>query len=53
VNKILFWKTTLQIRNNYLIKAIETKSQAHYHLGNDLEKQVVVAKYFNPTGAGT
>ncbi len=34
-------------------KAIEAKAQAQYHLGNDLEKQVVVAKFFNPTCAGT
>jgi len=33
-------------------KAIEAKAQAQYHLGNDLEKQVVVAKFFNPTGSG-
>jgi hypothetical protein len=34
-------------------KAIEAKAQAQYPLGSDLEKQVVVAKFFNPTGAGT
>jgi len=34
-------------------KAIEAKAQAQFHLGNDLEKQVVVAKFFNPTGSGT
>ena len=34
-------------------KAIETKAQAQFRLGSDIEKQVVVAKYFNPTGAGT
>lgn len=34
-------------------KAIEAKAQAQFPLGNDLEKQVVVAKFFNPTGAGT
>ena len=36
-----------------LTKAIEDKAQAQFHIGNDLEKQVVVAKFFNPTGAGT
>lgn len=34
-------------------KAIEAKAQAQFPLGNDLEKQVVVAKLFNPSGAGT
>jgi len=34
-------------------KAIEAKAQAQYHLGSDLEKQVVVAKFFNPAGSGT
>ncbi|HEY5536609.1 MAG TPA: DUF2958 domain-containing protein [Ignavibacteria bacterium] len=34
-------------------KAIEAKAQAQFQLGNDLEKQVVVAKFFNPTGSGT
>jgi hypothetical protein len=35
------------------IKEIEKKAQAQFHLGSDLKKQVVVAKFFNPTGAGT
>jgi len=34
-------------------KEIERIAQAQYHLGADLEKQVIVAKYFNPQGAGT
>jgi len=34
-------------------KAIEAKAQAQFPLGSDLEKQVVVAKFFDPTGAGT
>jgi hypothetical protein len=34
-------------------KAIEAKAQSQFPLGNDLEIQVVVAKFFNPTGAGT
>jgi hypothetical protein len=34
-------------------KEIEAKAQAQYPLGNDMEKQVIVAKFFNPTGAGT
>lgn len=34
-------------------KAIEAKAQAQFPLGNDLEKQVVVAKFFNSTGSGT
>ena len=34
-------------------KEIEEKAQAQYPLGSDLEKQLVVAKFFNPTGAGT
>jgi hypothetical protein len=34
-------------------KEIESKAQAQYPLGADMEKQKVVAKFFNPTGAGT
>ena len=34
-------------------KAIEAKAQEQFPLGNYLEKQVVVAKFFNPTGCGT
>ena len=34
-------------------KAIETKAQAQFYLGADMEKQVIVAKFFNPSGAGT
>ena len=34
-------------------KVIEAKAQAQFYIGSDLEKQVVVAKFFNPTGAGT
>ena len=34
-------------------KEIERKAQAQFHLGSDLEKQQVVAKFFNPQGAGT
>lgn len=34
-------------------KEIEKKAQAQYPLGSDLENQMVVAKFFNPTGAGT
>lgn len=34
-------------------KEIEAKAQEQYPKGNDLESQVIVAKYFNPTGSGT
>jgi len=34
-------------------KKIEDKAKSQFHLGSDLEKQVVVAKFFNPMGAGT
>lgn len=34
-------------------KAIEAKARSQFPLGSDLEKQVVVAKFFNPTGLGT
>lgn len=34
-------------------KDIEAKAQEQYPKGNDLESQVVVAKFFNPTGVGT
>ena len=38
---------------NLFTKEIETKAQEQYPKGNDLESQVVVAKFFNPTGIGT
>ncbi len=28
-------------------KAITAKAQAQFHLGTDMEKQVIVAKFFN------
>jgi len=34
-------------------KEIEAKAMSQFHLGSDLQKQVVVAKFFNPIGAGT
>ena len=34
-------------------KEIEAKAQAQYKYGADMEKQVIVAKFFNPAGAGT
>ena len=34
-------------------KEIEEKAQPQFSRGNELESQVVVAKFFNPTGAGT
>lgn len=34
-------------------KEIEKKAQAQFSKGSELESQVVVAKFFNPTGAGT
>ena len=34
-------------------KEIETKAQEQYLKGSDLESQVIVAKFFNPTGAGS
>jgi hypothetical protein len=34
-------------------KAIEAKAQAQFHLGADMEKQIIVAKFFNSSGAGT
>jgi hypothetical protein len=36
-----------------LTKKIEEKAIKQYKLGSDLEKQNVVAKFFNPTGDGT
>ena len=33
-------------------KAIEKKAQEQFHLGSDMEKQIVVAKFFNSTGIG-
>lgn len=38
---------------NLFTKEIETKLQAQYELGGNLEKQNVVCKIFNPYGAGT
>ncbi|MCX6158975.1 MAG: DUF2958 domain-containing protein [Ignavibacteriae bacterium] len=34
-------------------KAIEAKAQAQYPFGADMENQMIVAKFFNPSGAGT
>ncbi len=34
-------------------KAIEAKAQTQFPLGSDMENQVIVAKFFNPTGRGT
>ena len=34
-------------------KEIIEKAKAQYSLGSDMEKQMIVAKFFNPTGAGT
>ena len=36
-----------------MTKAIEKKAQAQFPLGSDLEKQQVVAKFFNPVGSWT
>lgn len=33
-------------------KEIEAKAQAQFSLGSDMESQIVVAKFFNSTGAG-
>lgn len=33
-------------------KAIEKKAQEQFHLGSDMEKQIVVANFFNSTGIG-
>jgi hypothetical protein len=52
-----FQLTTLKIKQlnkmKLFTKAIEAEAQAQFPLGNNLEKQVVVAKFFNPTGLGT
>lgn len=34
-------------------KEIIEKAKAQYPLGSDLENQMIVAKFFNPCGAGT
>lgn len=34
-------------------KEIEAKAQEQYPKGSDLESQVIIAKFFNPTGAGS
>lgn len=34
-------------------KEIIEKAKAQYPLGSDMDSQLIVAKYFNPTGAGT
>ncbi len=34
-------------------KEIIEKAKAQYLLGSDMESQIIVAKFFNPTGAGT
>jgi hypothetical protein len=52
LKKQLFKNDKTQIMKLFT-KEIEEKAQAQYPLGSDLEKQMVVAKFFNPTGAGT
>jgi len=46
---------TIKLKSNMKLftKEIEAKAQEQYPKGSDLECQVIVAKYFNPTGAGT
>ena len=34
-------------------KEIIRKAKAQYPLGSNMENQIIVAKFFNPTGAGT
>jgi len=34
-------------------KEIIEKAKSQYQLGSDMENQVIVAKFFNPAGAGT
>lgn len=34
-------------------KEIIDKAKAQYHLGSDMECQMIVAKFYNPTGAGS
>lgn len=34
-------------------KEIIEKAKAQYHLGAEMENQVIVAKFFNPAGAGS
>lgn len=34
-------------------KEIIEKAKSQYHLGSEMENQMIVAKFFNPTGAGT
>ena len=34
-------------------KEVEQKAQKQYPLADELEKQMIVAKFFNPTGIGT
>ena len=34
-------------------KEIEKLAQNQYRYGNDMEKQVIVAKFFNPVGVGS
>ena len=36
-----------------LTKEIKTKAHKQYKLGSDMDKQDVVAKFFNPVGRGT
>lgn len=36
-----------------MTKAIETKARKQYPLGSDMDKQMVVAKFFDPTGSWT
>lgn len=51
-NRSIVKTTKLKIMKLFT-KEIEEKAQAQFPKGNDLESQVAVAKFFNPTGAGT
>lgn len=34
-------------------KEIKEKAKSQFHLGSEMETQVIVAKFFNPVGKGT
>jgi len=40
-------------KNEAIFKSNRSKAQAQFHHGADMEKQVDVAKFFNPTGSGS
>ncbi len=53
VNRVPLVFNKLKKTMELFTKEIIDKAKAQYHLGSDMESQMIIAKFFNPTGAGT